>query len=302
MNRGVGLLITLAYLFAMFSCKSTKEVMTKRRGFNKTDEVILAIQESDLNYEALILKASISVVTEKRKISFKSQIRIKKDSAIWGAVTFFGIAGAKTLITVDSLKVVNYKDRNYMVENNTKLSEIFKTKLISLENLQALLTGDKFNLGSIQKFHVKLLNGQYEVSNVSERKSNKDWVEKKHQKLERKIEKNEEKNREKGIERWDRKQERKPNKFSGIEAKFWVDTTNAKVTSMEIKDYLFNGILKVKYADFEDTEAGLFPMRCDITIEAEEKIQLNIVYSKVSVAKTVKMPFSIPKRYKKVEM
>jgi len=302
MNKALGIATILVYVFAMLSCKSTKEIIGKRRALKKKDEIILAIEENALKYDALVLKAGISVVTEKRKVSFRSQIRIRRDSAIWSSVTILGIAGAKALITEDTLKMVNYKDRNYISEDNSKLIEIFKTKLLSLNNLQALITGDQFDLGPVQKYHVKMIDDQYVISTLSDRKSDKQWGEKKFQKMEKKVEKNEEKNRPNLQEKMDKKIERRPDKYGGIDASIWVDTALVKVKKLTITDYMFDGTMTAVYSEFRETEVGIFPMNCHITIDAEKKIEFNIVYSKVSLAEEIKMPFSIPKRYEKVEM
>lgn len=302
MNKALSIAVLFVYLFTMFSCKSTKEVTGKKRALKKKDDIILALQENSLKYDALVLKGGISVVSEKRKVSFRTQIRLKKDSAMWSSVTFLGIAGAKVLVTKDTLKMVNYKDRNYISEDNSKLIELFKTKLLSLKNLQALITGDQFDLGPVQKFHIKMSEGQYVISTLSERKSSKQWGEKKYQKMEKKQDKKEEKNKPKGQDKMDKKIERRPDKYGGIEANLWVDTGTVKVVKLKIKDYMFDGGMTAVYSDFRETEAGVFPMNCNITIDSEDKIEFNIVYSKVSVEEKVKMPFSIPKKYEKVKM
>ena len=302
MNKTISIVVLLVYIFTMFSCKSTKEFVGKRRALKKNDDIIHAIKENSLKYDALVLKGGISVITKKRKVSFRSQIRIKKDSAIWSSVTFLGIAGAKALVTNDTLKLVNYKDRNYISEDNSKLIDIFKTKLLSLQNLEALITGDQFDLGSVQKYHIKIEEGKYVISTLSDRKSIKQWGEKKYQKMEKKLDKKEEKNKPKEQEKIDKKIERRPDKYGGIEANLWVDTATVKVVKLKIKDYMFEGGMTAEYSDFKETEAGVFPMNCNITIDSEDKIEINIVYSKVSVEEKVKMPFSIPKKYEKVKM
>lgn len=306
MNKGLSIGVLFVFLVTMFSCKTAKEIVGKRKALKKTEDIISAVHENALHYDGLVLKAGISVTTEGKKVSFRSQIRLQKDSAIWSSVTFLGIAGAKVLITEDELKMVNYKDRNFISEDYSKLIEIFKTKLLSLKNLQALITGDQFDIGPLQKFHVKIVEGQYVFSTLSERKSNKQWGEKRFQKMEKKQVKNEEKKNEKknlkGQEKRDKKIERRPDKYGGIDATLWVDTGLIKVKKLRIEDYTFSGVMTAEYSEFEETEAGIFPMNCHIIVESEKKIELNIVYSKVTLIEKVKMPFSIPKKYEKVKM
>jgi hypothetical protein len=276
--------------------------MVVQRDFDKLKkpEIVLEnVQDSALNFSALTLKATISLSSGTQKTSVKSSMRIKRDSAIWASITFLGIAGAKVLLTDDSVEMINYKDKNYICEDFGKIVDVFNSNLINLKNLQAILLGDLVDVEDYQKLHMKIVENRYVISTHSDRKANKDWIEKKLQKMEKKIEKNEEKNSEKSQERIDRKFERRPDKFDGLEIEIQVDPILSKVTTLEVKDHLLNGTLTAKYSDFRVTEAGMMPFITKLEIRGEKSVDLDIVYSKVTVMDKVEMPFSVPKKYER---
>jgi len=299
MNKQLTRIFILALVLFAFSCKQSKEIQREVELLKKPENVINSVVDSALNFSALTLKANISILHGKKKTSFKSSMRMEKDSAIWASVTFLGIAGAKVLMTDDSLKMINYKDREYIREDFDKVVNLFKSNLINIKNLQAILIGNLIDVQGYQKLHLKIADNQYVVSTHSDRRANSDWIEKKLQKMEKKLEKNEEKNTEKSQERIDRKYDRRPDKFDGLEIEIWVDPLLSKITRLRVKDYLLKGTVTAKYSDFRVTEAGTMPFNTMLEIRAEKDIDVKIVYSKVVVKDEIEMPFSIPKKYER---
>ena len=88
---------------------------------------------------------------------------MKEDSAIWTSITFLGFAGAKVLITDDSVKMVNYKDKEYVREDFSKVVDVFKSSLINLKNLQSILVG---NLIAVVEFFLGLVIHRAELDGV----------------------------------------------------------------------------------------------------------------------------------------
>jgi hypothetical protein len=298
MNKQLTSIFVVLALF-FFSCKQTKVVQREIDMLKKAENVLQNVQDSALNFSAITLKANVSISGGKQNASFKSSLRIKKDSAMWASITFLGIAGAKVLITDDTIEMVNYKDKVYIKEEFGMIVELFNSNLINLKNLQAILLGNLIDVEGYQKLYMDVVDNQYAISTLSDRKANKDWIEKKLQKMEKKLEKNEEKNTEKSQERIDRKFDRRPDKFQGLEIDISVDPTLNKVTVLEVKDHLLNGTLKAIYSDFRVTEAGIMPFNTKLEIRGGKNIDLDIVYSKVTFSDNVEMPFSVPKKYER---
>jgi hypothetical protein len=289
-------------LFVLISsCASTKEVKENTNIFRRPEKVLEEVSHSDLSFKTVQLKASVQMNDNKQKFSFKANIRMKKDSVIWSSLTFLGIAGARTLITSDSIKIVNYKDDNYIVEDYEGLQNWLNTTLLTLPNLQNILLGDFVEVDNDLKYRLKYDGEQYQLSTISSRRIEKDWMEKKIEKLEKRIEKQEEKNAEKRLEKLEKKQERKP-KYEGQVVEILVDPLTFKSTQVFIKDYFYGGSLTANYSDFRNINGQMIPHKVNMIMESSNTVELNIEYSKVSVDREISVPFSIPKKYERARL
>ena len=114
MNSRAGIRLVLISLIVLSSCKTSKDVKKERTNYRNPEKVIDFTRANDLKYTTATMKANITLTDENRKLAFKASLRLKKDSVLWSSMTLLGIAGARTLITDDSIKVVNYKENNYM--------------------------------------------------------------------------------------------------------------------------------------------------------------------------------------------
>ena len=289
----------IAALQLLPGCKSVKPVAKEIDYFRKPEMVIRNVKDSALQFKALTLKASISIQGDDQKTSFKASMRMSRDSAIWASITFLGIAGAKAIITDDSVKMINYKDRNYVSTDFQNIVDLFNSNLINLKNLQAILLGNLVDVEDYQKLHLSVEEEQYVISTLSDRKASKDWIEKKLEKMDKKLEKQEEKDTEKARERIERKYERRPDKFDGLEMDIWVDPETNKINKLTVSDHLLEGNLTAHYSDFNHTPAGTMPFKTRLEIRASKNIDIEIVYSKVTIQDEVSMPFSIPEKYER---
>ena len=302
MNRRAGISLLLIPLVVLSSCKISKDVNKERTNYRNPEKVIDFTRSNNLKYSTATMKANITLSDEARKLSFKASLRVKKDSVLWSSMTLLGIAGARTLITNDSIKVVNYKENNFIVEDYTVLQEYLNTDILTLSNFQNLILGDWIELSEVAKYRLKIDDDNYYVSTLSERRIEKDWYEKKLEKLEKKKEKKEEKDSEKGLERLEKKQEKRPRKYEGLALEIMIDSYDLKTKSLRIKDYYFDGELRAEYSKFEKVGESLFPHKVVLEIAGKKKMKVEIEYYRISLDEDISMPFSIPKKYERVRL
>ncbi|MCB0807539.1 MAG: DUF4292 domain-containing protein, partial [Bacteroidales bacterium] len=72
------------------------------------------LKENELKFEWFSAKFNLDLIIDKKKNSFRGQLRMRKDSAIW--VSFspaLGIEMARLLITEDSVKFINRINKTY---------------------------------------------------------------------------------------------------------------------------------------------------------------------------------------------
>lgn len=303
MNKRWGTFIWIASaLLVLQSCKTARIANRETTISRNADEVIERTSANDVDFSTASLKANITLSNGKQKLSFKASIRMKKDSAIWSSMTLMGIAGAKTLITPDSLKIVNYREKNYMLEPYSRLEEYINSDILTLENLQKLMLGDWLYMASVEKYRLKYNDTNYVVSTISERRLENDWVEKKIEKLERKTERLEERNPEKAQEVLEKKQERKPKKYEGLAIEIMVDPFDMKVRNMLVIDYFFESTLNTTYSNFKLVGDKKVPHKVDITVDGKKYLKVEIEYYKISLDENISIPFSIPSKYERVRL
>ena len=302
MNKFLKRGILVLLIFGIFSCRTAKELDREATIYRKPEKVIGLTKNNDLLFNTATLKANVTISEGKQKLSFKANIRMEKDSVIWSSLSILGIAGAKTLMTQDSIKVVNYKDRNYINEAYSKLQDYLNSDILSLGNLQKIMLGDWLYISDFEKYRMKYNEKEYVVSTMSERRLEKDWMEKKIDKLEKKYEKKEEKDAEKAQENLEKKQDRNPRKYDGLAIEVLIDPFDLKVKRMFVKDYYFNGELTTEYSDFKMVNNSMFPHTVNITLNGKKKLGVEIEYYKITLDQEISTPFSIPKKYERLRL
>ena len=106
------------------------------------------------NYEWMTAKMNGELKAENGELSVSGSIRMRRDSTIWiSASAFMGMESIRTLITQDSVFVVNRMNQTYLAEPLAAMVET--TQVPSLQEIQALL------LGNGASDHVEIQWGPY---------------------------------------------------------------------------------------------------------------------------------------------
>jgi hypothetical protein len=302
MNKAQKIISLFLLASVVVSCRPAKIIKRETALFRKADKLILAVNENDIQYKTLSLKANISVSDGSQKISFKAIIRMEKDKVIWSSLSLLGIAGAKTIVSPDSIKLVNYKDKKYVAEKYETLQDWMNSDLLTFANLQNLLIGNWLRIQEFEKYKMKIDEGDYVVSTLSERRMDKDWLEKKIERFEKKIDRKEEKDSVKAQDIVIKKQEKNPKKYEGLAIEVNVDPYELKTKKLLVKDYFFEGEILTEYSDFKPISEKLFPHLVKINVRASKELMVEIEYYKISLDEEISTPFSIPSKYERVNL
>lgn len=302
MNKAGWHHLFLAVLLFGISCKSTKIVKRERNILRNSEKVIELINANNIDYRTASLKANVTISDEKQKLSFKANIRMQKDSLIWSSLSLMSIAGAKTFLTEDSIKIINYREKSVINEPYSVLNDFLNSDLLTLSNLQKIMFGDWINVAEFEKYRLKFNDTNYVVSTLSERRIDKDWMEKKIDKLEKKIERQEERNEEKAQETLEKKQERKPRKYEGLAIEIEADPDMLKVKQMKVIDYYLEGELKTNYEQFKEVQGFNVPHKVTIAVKGKRNLNVEIEYYRISLNEEISVPFSIPKKYERTHL
>ena len=121
------LLMAMVLLSLVSSCDSTKKVVSPMAHV--------------ADYQWMTAKMSGELKVESGEFSFTGNLRMRRDSTIWLSVSaFMGMESLRTLITQDSVVLLNRMNQTYLSEPISAVSETYP--VASLQEIQALLLGD----------------------------------------------------------------------------------------------------------------------------------------------------------------
>ena len=239
MNRTFNYIILLLILSLLFSCKSKEKVVKKNLPHRSTNTLLEELGKNEFDFNTISAKASIEFDNGK-KTSFKSHIRIRKDSAIWVSITpLFGIEMARVLITTDSVKVIDRVHSTYFVGDMDYINNAFKVDL-DFNMLQSLLIGNsiEFEKNNKVRSSIDKKNNSYYISTVKKRK------------LKKEIKKEKEKIKQQA-------------------QIIWLNPESFKVTSLLLKDPETEQSLVGTYENHKALNEQLFPYNIRFSLESK---------------------------------
>ena len=113
------------------------------------------------NYEWMSAKMNGELITENGEIPFTGSLKMRRDSTVWlSASVFMGMESIRTLMTQDSVFVINRMNQTYLSEPFSTLVEVLGASIqhpTSLREIQSKL------LGNGSSDHVELQYGPYKA-------------------------------------------------------------------------------------------------------------------------------------------
>lgn len=163
----------LISIFFLFSCTSNKHVSTSDSVPTIKSEatVLKKVEEANLNFEWLRYKASTNLIKEGETRSFKTNVRIRRDSLMWMSISK-AIQAFKISLSLDSVKLINDLESTYSIGTFDMLSEQFGVEL-SYHFIQNMLVGNTIEGKELRKMKVTNQEDYYLLSNLNKNKLQK---------------------------------------------------------------------------------------------------------------------------------
>jgi hypothetical protein len=270
-------LAVLSTLFIFVSCKTKKSATQNEPATNcKIDRrlprpLIADMRRSEFHFEWLAAKLSCEASDDSAKFEFDVTLRMRKDSAIWMLVTGpLGIKVARVLITVDSVKFIQYQDGSLSAQpkcfqgNFALLSELLQTD-VDFEMMQSLLVGNSVSFYEEDeklKASVNHTECTYTLSTIRKRK------------LRRMMD------------------GQKPLKDE--EQAISLDPATFKILRILFLDAQ-NRTFTVNYSEFAPEDSMIFPHRAQYYAKGLKKsARLDVSYKRVDLNLPQTFPFTIP--------
>lgn len=278
-------LLTSVFLLFFFSCKTPKVVVKEKIKFDhfSTKELLRKLELNEFKFETLSTKATITF-TDEKETSFKANLRIRKDSAIWMSITpALGIEMARVLITKDSVLFMDRVHNKYFVGNFAYINKMFDVDM-DYNMLEALLIGNSIEFEKDEKIRTSIDRKKdfYFIGTERKRKVKRDL--KKELKKDKDVIKTQ----------------------SQI---LWVYPETFKIAELMLIDPEKNQSLKGFFTNHKTVESKIepfieeqiFPLNLSFNIESKKNLKIDVEYSKVILNKELNLSFKIPEKYEQIQ-
>ncbi len=135
--------IFLFIIIAFAACTGGKKTAQNTSKLKKRSvaEVLTELNKNTVDYTWYSAKGRVGFNADGITQNADIKLRMRRDSAIWIAVSVIGIEGGRALITPDSIKLINRMNSTYLVEPFSYFQKKYNIPL-SFQSLQEMLIGN----------------------------------------------------------------------------------------------------------------------------------------------------------------
>ncbi len=252
-----------------------------------TSKLIRNIEANSFDYKHLaIKKISCQFDNGKTKTSFKASILAEKDKQITVMLTKLNIPVGRLWLTPDSVKFINYLEKNYFLDDYSYLSSMLDMDL-DFETIHAIISNNVFSLGDekrdkeTREYETKTDSGMYVLESVKKLKSRKE-----NQRMS------------------ERRQARKAQKIipdSPVRQTIYVDPVTYKLRKIKMVDAANSRNLNIDFSDFVPVEKQIYPGEMSLNFASPESVmQLRIKFAGFSMEEEKDIRFKVPEKYTRI--
>lgn len=274
MIRSIKFVALCGTLLLFASCaKKLTEVEKEKLPRKKAQELIEVMDSlSHRKPGFFYTKISTDFTDTNRSISFKTSIRMVKDSAINTLITYAKIPVINSIITTDTVTIVNKRDKCYIIQSLSYIKENFGIDF-NYKNLEELILGMPLDYDTTQKYFQ--INDPYNYTISSHKK--------------RDIKK---------LERQDRHEPEKED----IIIKYYLTDDAHGLKGMHIESPSDSTTIKVDYLTREMVQNYNIPKLVNIVITSpRNQMRIALDYDKAEIDQPQPLFLVIPEGYEKCE-
>jgi len=282
------LLYFIVIIFTLFSCRTQRAITTTapvRLKDLSTRKIIKSINRNEVERNGLnIKKISCVCETPEKKISFRINTKMDIDDYMLLFVSKMSIPVAKILMTPDSVKVINYYNKNYTLSDYSYFNSLAGTD-IDYFMIQSIFNNDMFSMGEdnnqYKDFVSYVDSGYYVLKSLNTKK------------LDRIFKRNRK-------ERIDRILKRKDDDVFVVQS-VYVNPVTFKIQKIILDDRINNKQLTINFYNFRQIKSGdIYPGQIDVYYKTPYNfLKVKMKLSKVSEEDITVPSFKIPEKYNK---
>ena len=281
------IIILIALLFS--SCRTTREVPTVAVKPISSGKLLKKVEQNAFDYNYFTIKRiNCQFSSDETNTNFKVNLKASKDEKILVSISKLNIPVGRVLLTPDSVKYVNYLERNYFIDDYSYLSDFLNIDL-DFVTIQSIISNNAFSYRNDSKnkdfktFNAIIESGAYVLQSEKERKIYKMDEKEKEGKIKRRL------------KRLDdetlilQKMYFSPASFALIKL-IIDDKSNGRKMEMN-----FNDFVQIKNKDYPGTIEMSF-------LSTSNKVNLKIRMSGFSTEKINSFSINIPERYEQIRV
>jgi len=282
--------LTAIILLSLFSvsCKHKKKIQKTQTeiaisdtitgrcklDFKNSKALSKYVKENEFDFVWVTAKANVETLIDGKEESFDIRVNIRKDSAMLVTIQYLlGIQVAKILITKDSVKMVNYIQKNYFKGDFVYINDMLNADL-DFNVLQAVLFGNSAEFYEDDDLKLKPVtdreNCHYLLSTERKRRL-------------RKLQSGE-------------------NELKKALQILTLNPDNYKIIKNEFSDPATNRSFIANYKNFTQKDSVYAPYHVDIDIVAEKKASVKIDYVRIEKNIPQKLSLNIPSKYEAISI
>jgi hypothetical protein len=157
-------LLTIAVGFS--SCRTARDIPAERLKPVSAERLLKQVEQNAFDYNDLtIRRINVQFSNNGTRTSFRANLRASKDEMIMASFSKLNFPVGRILLTPDSVKYVNFFDRNYLLDDYNWLSNVLNINL-DFNMVQAIISnplknGAVSSSGVLHNFEVSVENGRY---------------------------------------------------------------------------------------------------------------------------------------------
>lgn len=281
------LLLFILIAFWFTSCRTAKEMPTANAKAISTAKLLKSVEKNAFDYDYFSVKRiNCQFSSKDSKANFKIRLYAQRDEKILVAISKLNVPVGRVLLTPDSVKYVNYIDRNYFLDDYSFLSSFLNIDL-DFATVQSIISNNAFSYRNDDKDKDFRTFDSFIEEGFHVLQSEKN----------RKIFKMEEKGNTSKIER----RLKRLDDEALILQKMYFNPSNFALTRLIIHDKTNERIMNMSFDDFVSVENKDYPGIMDMNfLSAENEVKLKVRMAGFSTEKINSFSLNIPKKYKQL--
>ncbi|MCF6332274.1 MAG: DUF4292 domain-containing protein [Draconibacterium sp.] len=271
------------------SCRTSRELQMAVAKPISTGKLLKKVEQNAFYYKYFTIKRiNCQFSSKQTKTNFNVSLKAIKDEKILVSISKLKVPVGRVLLTPDSVKYVNYIDRNYFVDDYSYLSSFLNIDL-DFAIIQCILSNNAFSYRNDSKnkdfktFDSFIEGGMYVLQSEKTRKILKMEEKEKTGKIERRM--------------------KRLDDNALILQKMYFNPVNFELTKLIINDRTNDRTMNMDFDDFVEIKNKDYPGMIDMSFHSDKnEVKLKMRMNGFSTEKINSLSIKIPEKYEQIKV